>query len=60
MNRHRIQLKVLDDRVGREFPMPEHATDGSAGVDLRACIDAPLEIKPGETELIPTGMGCLY
>ena len=56
MSRHRIQLKVLDPRVGNEFPLPEHATEGSAGVDLRACIDAPLEIKPGATELIPTGM----
>ncbi len=56
MSRHRIQLKVLDPRVGKDFPLPEHATEGSAGVDLRACIDAPLEIAPGQTELIPTGM----
>lgn len=56
MSRHRIQLKVLDPRVGTEFPLPEHATEGSAGVDLRACIDAPLQIQPGQTELIPTGM----
>ena len=56
MSRHRIQLKVLDPRIGKDFPLPEHATEGSAGVDLRACIDAPLEIAPGQTELIPTGM----
>lgn len=56
MSRRRVQLKVLDPRVGSEFPLPEHATEGSAGVDLRACLDGPLEIKPGQTELIPTGM----
>lgn len=56
MSRHRVQLKVLDSRVGQEFPLPEHATEGSAGVDLRACIEAPLEIAPGATELVPTGM----
>jgi dUTP pyrophosphatase len=52
----KIQLKILDPRVGRDFPLPEPATSGSAGVDLRACIDADLEIKPGQTELVPTGM----
>jgi dUTP pyrophosphatase len=51
-----IQLKILDPRVGNDFPLPEHATEGSAGVDLRACLDEPMEIKPGQTELIPTGM----
>jgi dUTP pyrophosphatase len=51
-----IQLKILDPRVGNDFPLPEHATEGSAGVDLRACLDESLEIKPGQTELIPTGM----
>ena len=56
MSRHRVQLKVLDSRVGDEFPVPEHATEGSAGVDLRACIDSPLEIAPGQTELVPTGI----
>ena len=56
MNRQRVQLKVLDPRIGDEFPLPEHATEGSAGVDLRACLDAPLQIAPGQTELIPTGM----
>ncbi len=56
MSRQSFQLKILDPRVGTEFPLPEPATAGSAGVDLRACIDAPLEIAPGQTELIPTGM----
>ena len=56
MSLRSIQLKILDPRVGNDFPLPEHATEGSAGVDLRACLDEPLEIKPGQTELIPTGM----
>jgi dUTP pyrophosphatase len=56
VSRQRIQLKILDSRIGQEIALPEHATDGSAGVDLRACIDAPMEIRPGQTELIPTGM----
>ena len=51
-----IQLKILDARLGNEFPLPAYATDGSAGIDLRACLDSPLVIKPGETHLIPTGM----
>lgn len=51
-----IELKILDDRIGKEFPLPEHATSGSAGMDLRACIDKPLVIEPGETQLIPTGI----
>jgi len=52
----RIQFRILDPRLGREFPLPAHATPGSAGVDLRACVDAPLTIRPGETVLVPTGM----
>lgn len=52
----RIQVKLLDERVGKEFPLPTYATTGSAGLDLRACIDSALEISPGHTELIPTGM----
>ncbi|MCW8854443.1 MAG: dUTP diphosphatase [Gammaproteobacteria bacterium] len=52
----KIQLKVLDKRIGNEIPFPEHATAGSAGMDLRACIDGPLTLKPGDTELIPTGI----
>ncbi len=51
-----IELKILDERLGREFPLPDYATAGSAGVDLRACIREPMEIAPGQTELIPTGM----
>lgn len=51
-----IELKILDPRIGNEFPLPEHATAGSAGMDLRACIDSPLIIAPGETQLIPTGI----
>jgi len=50
-----IQLKCIDKRLGNEFPMPGYATPGSAGMDISACIDEPLEIKPGETSLIPTG-----
>ncbi len=56
MPKKTIQLKILDSRIGSTIPLPEPATVGSAGVDLRACIDEPLEIKPGQTELIPTGM----
>ena len=51
-----IQLKILDPRIGNEIPLPEHATPGSAGMDLRACTDAPIILKPGDTELIPTGI----
>ncbi|MFW2438525.1 MAG: dUTP diphosphatase [Arenicellales bacterium] len=51
-----IQLKILDSKIGDEIPLPEHATDGSAGVDLRACLDQPLTVKPGETHLIGTGI----
>jgi len=53
---HNIKLKILDPRIGKEIPLPEYATSGSAGLDLRACIDEPLEVKPGETHLVPTGM----
>ena len=52
----KIQLKILDDRIGKEIPLPEHATEGSAGMDLRACIDDPISLQPGNTELIPTGI----
>ena len=51
-----IQLKILDDRIGDTIPLPHYATDGSAGLDMRACIDAPLTISPGETVLVPTGL----
>ncbi len=52
----KIKLRILDPRLGKEFPLPTHATAGSAGMDLRACIDAPLELAPGATSLIPTGL----
>ena len=52
----KIQLKILDPRLGNEFPLPHYATDGSAGMDMRACLDAPLELAPGDTHLIPTGL----
>jgi len=53
---HDLQLKVLDLRLGRDFPLPHYATEGSAGLDLRAMLRAPLELAPGESELLPTGM----
>jgi dUTP pyrophosphatase len=52
----KVKLRILDPRIGKEFPLPTHATAGSAGMDLRACIDAPLELAPGATSLIPTGL----
>ncbi|MGI2128532.1 dUTP diphosphatase [Shewanella oncorhynchi] len=51
-----IELKILDSRIGSEFPLPAYATAGSAGMDLRAMIDTALTIAPGETVLIPTGI----
>ncbi|MEC7860000.1 MAG: dUTP diphosphatase [Pseudomonadota bacterium] len=51
-----IQLKILDPRIGDAIPLPHLATDGSAGMDMRACIDDELEVEPGETVLIPTGL----
>lgn len=51
-----IQLKILDSRIGTEFDVPDYATDGSAGMDLRACVEEVTTIKPGQTTLIPTGM----
>jgi dUTP pyrophosphatase len=50
-----VQIKILDPRLGIEFPLPDYATPGSAGLDLRACVEDVLEIAPGETRLIPTG-----
>jgi dUTP pyrophosphatase len=52
----KIQLKILDQRLGHEFPLPHYATDGSAGMDMRAMIDSPMVIAPGESILIPTGL----
>lgn len=51
-----VDVKVLDARIGTEFPLPAYATDGSAGLDLRACLDAALVLAPGETHLIRTGL----
>ena len=51
-----VKLRILDPRIGREFPLPAHATPGSAGMDLRACLEAPLVLPPGGAELIPTGI----
>jgi dUTP pyrophosphatase len=51
-----LQLRILDARIGNEFPLPAYATAGSAGLDLRACIDAPLTLQPGSAELISTGL----
>ncbi len=51
-----IQLKILNEKIGKEIPLPTYVTDGSAGLDLRACMDSPLQLEPGQTELIKTGM----
>lgn len=51
----KIRLKILDKRLGEEFPLPEHTTKGSAGLDIRACLPKSIQITPGETRLIPTG-----
>ncbi len=53
---HKLQLKILDERIGKDIPLPHYGTDGSAGMDLRACLDAPLMLEPGQTELIKTGL----
>jgi dUTP pyrophosphatase len=52
----KIELKILDPRIGGEIPLPAHATPGSAGMDLRACVDGALTLEPGDTRLIPTGI----
>ncbi len=54
MQNNKVQLKLLDNKV-KDY-LPQYATQGSAGLDLRACLDAPLTLKPGQTELIPTGI----
>ena len=51
-----IELKILDPRLGTTFPMPSYATEGSAGIDLRACLDETLVLPAGATELIPSGL----
>lgn len=52
----KVELKILDQRIGKEFPMPRRATEGSAGLDLCACIDEHIHVAPGDTHLIPTGL----
>ncbi len=52
----KLAVKILDPRLGNEFPLPAYATDGSAGLDLRALLDKPMTLNAGETQLIPTGM----
>jgi dUTP pyrophosphatase len=56
MSRRPLKVRILDSRIGTEFPLPAYATPGSAGLDLRACLDAPLELSPGRAELLPTGL----
>ena len=51
-----LKVRILDPRIGREFPLPAYATSGSAGMDLRACLDAPLVLESGAAQLIPTGL----
>lgn len=53
---HTLQVKILDKRIGQTVPLPTYATDGSAGMDLRACLDAPIVLEPGMTALINTGL----
>jgi dUTP pyrophosphatase len=54
--RHALKVRILDARVGTLLPLPAYATDGSAGMDLRACIDAPVTLAPGQTQLLATGL----
>jgi deoxyuridine 5'-triphosphate nucleotidohydrolase len=51
-----VEVKILDERLGKEIPLPQYSTPGSAGLDLRACLDAPLTLNAGDSELIPTGI----
>lgn len=53
---NKIKLKILDSRIGSDYPLPTYATDGSAGLDLRACVEQSMQLNPGETKLIPTGV----
>lgn len=53
---HRLDVKLLDPRLGRDFPLPSYATAGAAGLDLRAMLEAPLDLAPGDAELLPTGL----
>lgn len=51
-----LQVKILNEKIGEKIPLPDYSTEGSAGMDLRACMDEPLTLNPGETFLIPTGI----
>ena len=51
-----LRYRILDARLGREFPLPRYATDGAAGLDLRACLDQPLLLQPGQTEMVSSGL----
>jgi dUTP pyrophosphatase len=51
-----LDVKILNPKIGAELPLPHYATEGSAGMDLRACLDAPVTLQPGETQLIGTGL----
>ena len=53
---HRLKVRILDERIGKSIPLPAYATDGSAGLDLRACLDEPLLLEPGQAHLVPTGL----
>lgn len=53
---HALQARILDPRLGQQWPLPAYATEGSAGLDLRAMLDAPLLLEPGQTSLLPTGL----
>lgn len=55
-SRRALKVRILDARLGSEFPLPAYATAGSAGLDLRACLTEPLVLEPGRAELIPTGI----
>lgn len=52
----KVQVKILDERIGKQFPLPEYATGGSAGMDLRACLDEHMRLEPGQAQLVPTGI----
>ena len=56
LKKSKTEVRLLDDRIGKEIPLPAYATPGSAGMDLRACLQAPVCLQPGETVLIPTGI----
>jgi dUTP pyrophosphatase len=56
MSRQALKVRVLDPRLGSSWPLPAYATPGSAGLDLRACVDGPLQLPPGRSELVPTGL----